>query len=259
MRAAATAGGPSGCGGRSRSSTSCASTTSAASSRTGPCPRARRTRAAGAGCAGPGRAVFDAAARELGALPVIAEDLGVITAPVDARCAASSASRAWSSCSSASIPATRTAPHRPSTTSAAASSTPARTTTTPAAAGGTRCPTRRAARRGRRSPPPGVRRGRAVLVAHPPDALVARAAGDDPGAGRARPRLRGADEHPRPRDGLVALADGAGRADRRARRAAARGDEEAGRLARRASAPAETATSTTSRSSMSRSRATFAV
>ena len=32
---------------------------------------------------GPGRAVFDAAARELGALPVIAEDLGVITKPVE--------------------------------------------------------------------------------------------------------------------------------------------------------------------------------
>ena len=33
---------------------------------------------------GPGRAVFDAAARSLGELPVIAEDLGVITEPVDA-------------------------------------------------------------------------------------------------------------------------------------------------------------------------------
>ena len=32
---------------------------------------------------GPGRAVFDAAARELGDLPVIAEDLGVITKPVE--------------------------------------------------------------------------------------------------------------------------------------------------------------------------------
>jgi len=32
---------------------------------------------------GPGRAVFDAAARELGELPVIAEDLGVITEPVE--------------------------------------------------------------------------------------------------------------------------------------------------------------------------------
>jgi 4-alpha-glucanotransferase len=32
---------------------------------------------------GPGRAVFDAAAAELGALPVIAEDLGVITEPVE--------------------------------------------------------------------------------------------------------------------------------------------------------------------------------
>jgi 4-alpha-glucanotransferase len=32
---------------------------------------------------GPGRAVFDAAAKALGTLPIIAEDLGVITAPVD--------------------------------------------------------------------------------------------------------------------------------------------------------------------------------
>ena len=32
---------------------------------------------------GPGRAVFDAAARELGPLPLIAEDLGVITEPVE--------------------------------------------------------------------------------------------------------------------------------------------------------------------------------
>lgn len=32
---------------------------------------------------GPGRAVFDAAARELGRLPLVAEDLGVITPPVD--------------------------------------------------------------------------------------------------------------------------------------------------------------------------------
>jgi len=34
-------------------------------------------------CRGPGRALFDAASRDLGALPVIAEDLGVITEPVD--------------------------------------------------------------------------------------------------------------------------------------------------------------------------------
>ena len=37
---------------------------------------------AGRWCRGPGRAMFDAAARELGSLPVIAEDLGVITPPV---------------------------------------------------------------------------------------------------------------------------------------------------------------------------------
>ena len=52
--AATTAGGPSACGARSRCSTSRGSTTSAASSPTGRCPRARRTRAAGAGGAGRG-------------------------------------------------------------------------------------------------------------------------------------------------------------------------------------------------------------
>jgi 4-alpha-glucanotransferase len=72
---------------RSRCSTWRASTTSAASSRTGRSPRTPTTRARDAGCAGPGRAPFDAAARELSvdgaALPFIAEDLGVITPPVE--------------------------------------------------------------------------------------------------------------------------------------------------------------------------------
>ena len=81
---AATAGGSSACGARSSSSTSRGSTTSAASSPTGWCREGARDAAAGAGAAGPGaRAVRRGAERELGALPFIAEDLGVITAPVD--------------------------------------------------------------------------------------------------------------------------------------------------------------------------------
>ena len=79
---AATAGGSRGWRARSRSTTSRGSTTSAASSRTGRCRRARATRSSGRWRRGPGRAVFDAAGEALGALPLIAEDLGVITPPV---------------------------------------------------------------------------------------------------------------------------------------------------------------------------------
>jgi len=46
-------------------------------------PAGARTARFGRWKRGPGRAVFDAAARELGALPLIAEDLGVITEPVE--------------------------------------------------------------------------------------------------------------------------------------------------------------------------------
>ena len=59
------------------------STTSAASSRTGPCRAARRARSRAAGTAGPGAALFEAVERELGRLPLIAEDLGIITPAVD--------------------------------------------------------------------------------------------------------------------------------------------------------------------------------
>jgi 4-alpha-glucanotransferase len=45
-------------------------------------PEGARTAASGRWVRGPGRAVFDAAERELGPLSVIAEDLGVITPPV---------------------------------------------------------------------------------------------------------------------------------------------------------------------------------
>ena len=64
---------------RSRCSISPGSTTSAASSPTGRCRRARATRRGGRWLRGPGRALFDALGRELGALPLVAEDLGVIT------------------------------------------------------------------------------------------------------------------------------------------------------------------------------------
>jgi 4-alpha-glucanotransferase len=46
-------------------------------------PRGSRVALTGRWQRGPGRAVFDAAARELGPLPVIAEDLGVITPAVE--------------------------------------------------------------------------------------------------------------------------------------------------------------------------------
>jgi 4-alpha-glucanotransferase len=45
-------------------------------------PEGARTARAGHWMRGPGRALFDALGRELGALPLVAEDLGVITPPV---------------------------------------------------------------------------------------------------------------------------------------------------------------------------------
>ena len=78
----ATAGGASGSGARSSSSTSAASTTSAASSPTGRSRRGTRRRSADHWRPGPGAELFRAVERELGDLPVIAEDLGHITPPV---------------------------------------------------------------------------------------------------------------------------------------------------------------------------------
>ncbi len=74
-----------GCGGwpaRCRCSTSRESTTFAASCHIGPFPRARPTAIAGRWQRGPGRALFSALERELGPLPLVAEDLGVITPAV---------------------------------------------------------------------------------------------------------------------------------------------------------------------------------
>ena len=80
----ATAGGSSACAGCSTSSTSSGSTTFAASPPTGPCPSRPRPLATGTGRRAPGAAVFRAAGRELGELPVIVEDLGMITPDVEA-------------------------------------------------------------------------------------------------------------------------------------------------------------------------------
>ena len=99
-------------------------------------PRAERALAPRAGA----RAVRRRRSTRSAALPLIAEDLGVITPAVDAPARRARAPRAWSSCSSASTPATqeRAPPGQPRR--ATASSTRARTTTTPCAAGTTRCP-----------------------------------------------------------------------------------------------------------------------
>ena len=91
------------CGARSSSSTSRGSTTSAASSPTGRCRRGRAHALCGHWKRGPGRALFDAAARGArAALPLIAEDLGVITPAVERLRDVARAARAWSCCSSAS-------------------------------------------------------------------------------------------------------------------------------------------------------------
>ena len=64
-------------------STSRGSTTSAASSPTGRCRRAPPTRAAATGRGGRDAALFDAIRAELGDLPLVAENLGEITPPVE--------------------------------------------------------------------------------------------------------------------------------------------------------------------------------
>lgn len=113
-------------------------------------PEGDRTAARGRWRRGPGAALFRAVEAELGPLPLIAEDLGVITPPSSA-CASSSACPGCgcSSSPSAAAPATRTGPR---TTTNGASSSPAPTTPTPRSAGGRPSPTAAAQRAG--STPP---------------------------------------------------------------------------------------------------------
>ena len=83
-RRRATAGGSTGCGARSTSPTCSGSTTSAASPRYWTVAAGAETARDGWWSPGPGAALFRAAEAELGPLPVIAEDLGVITPDVHA-------------------------------------------------------------------------------------------------------------------------------------------------------------------------------
>ena len=69
--------------GRWTQPTSCGSTTSAGSSRTGASPPATPTAQSGRWVRAPGRELFEALRSKIGDLPVIAEDLGVITPAVE--------------------------------------------------------------------------------------------------------------------------------------------------------------------------------
>ena len=117
------------------------STTSAPSRPTGRCPPDAEWPPRAPGSAARARAPFDAAREALGELPLIAEDLGVITPPVT-RCASRSGCRAWRCCSSASRPPSATPSTCRTTTRRTRSSTPAPTTTTRSAAGTTALPPR---------------------------------------------------------------------------------------------------------------------
>ena len=110
-------------------STSPASTTSAASSPTGPCRPSPTTAKNGTWRPGPGRDLFDAVAAELGALPLIAEDLGVITRAGRAAARRARPARVCT-CSSSASTTTRTTRTGRRHTARTASSTRARTTTT---------------------------------------------------------------------------------------------------------------------------------
>jgi hypothetical protein len=87
---------------------------------------------------GPGEPLFKAISKALGPLPIIAEDLGVITPDVDAL-RKKFGFPACASCSSP-LPATPPTASCRTTTSPTPWSTPARTTTTPPPAGGPRPP-----------------------------------------------------------------------------------------------------------------------
>ena len=129
--APATAGGSSGCGGRCRCSTWPGSTTSAASSPTGRCRRARGRALPGRWQRGPGRALFDGVRRSARRrLPLVAEDLGVITPAGRARCATRSGSRDARAPVRLRPGRPRAARTRSRTTSRTASSTRGPTTTT---------------------------------------------------------------------------------------------------------------------------------
>ena len=179
---------------------------------------------------GPGGAPFEAARRELGRLPLIAEDLGSIT-PRCRACATRSASRGWS-CSSSATRATRRARairsarargqladlhgHPRPQHARRLVARPGRADARPRARGARRAGHRLARRRAR---PP---------VADPPRVQLAGARGDDPDAGSAGPRQRGAHERPRRGRRQLGMEARARRADARAGADAARGEQRIG-------------------------------
>ena len=113
--AGATAGGSSACAAPSSSSTSRASTTSAASCAYWAVPaRGARRLGRAAGCAGPGRAVFDAAQRRARRACRSSPRTSASSRRRSRACASRSACPAWSCCSSASTPTSPTASHGPS-------------------------------------------------------------------------------------------------------------------------------------------------
>ena len=213
----ATAGGSSASAGRSSSTTSCASTTSAASSPTGPCPAESDTAQGGVWRPRAGPRALRRRRRELGALPLIAEDLGVITEPVvaaprrarpprDARAPVRLRRASGQPAPAGSAPRERRRLHRHARQRHGR------------AAGGTR--SARTTRRCDRARPGATRRWSLVELAYASPARLAVV----PGAGPARARQRGADERPRPEQGQLALAARGRAAHRRARGACPRGD-----------------------------------
>ena len=140
MRRRATPGGSSASGAPSSWWTSCASITFAASRPTGRSRPASPRPSTAAGCNGPGEALFNAIGKALGPLPIIAEDLGVITPDVvrlrkalglpGMRILQFALGRVDGARRPASPAAQLRARHR--------GLSPARTTTTPRSAGGTR-------------------------------------------------------------------------------------------------------------------------
>ena len=84
MRSRVSPGGSSAAAQRCARSTSCASITFAASRPTGKCPPASQPPSKGRWVKAPGHELFRAIEGALGKLPIIAEDLGIITPEVEA-------------------------------------------------------------------------------------------------------------------------------------------------------------------------------
>ena len=189
-------------------------------------PERARSARAGRWRRGPGRAVFDAVRGELGALPLIAEDLGVITPPVERlRLELGLPGMVVLEFGFRGGPRN---PHRPENhVELLVVYTGTHDTETAVGWWNSLSPAR--------APLDGPRPRRAALVADRAGARVARGAIDPARAGPARPRQRGAHEPAGNERRKLVLAAGGRRADRRAGRAAARGDRAQrapGRLAR---------------------------